>query len=78
VQPRFYHDDPAEMLASFEVVRAAGCRYLVAGRLENEQFLTLADVELPTAYRTLFEAIPEEEFRIDVSSTSIRSNEGRR
>ena len=71
-QPRFYHNDPAEMRASFEAVRAAGCRFLVAGRLRDDQFITLRDVELPEGYRELFEQIPEEGFRVDVSSTAIR------
>jgi nicotinic acid mononucleotide adenylyltransferase len=75
-QPRFYHDDPTEMQASFEAVRTAGCRYLVAGRSAADGFLTLAKVELPAEYEDLFEAIPENEFRIDISSTAIRNNRG--
>jgi nicotinic acid mononucleotide adenylyltransferase len=78
VEPRFYHSDPAEMRTSFESVRQAGCRFLVAGRLVADHFLTLADVDLPDEYRPMFEQIPENDFRIDISSTTIRrSNENK-
>jgi hypothetical protein len=72
VQPRFYADDPAEMRASFETIRQAGCRFLVAGRRVGDRFLTLADVDLPEEYRHLFGQIPEDDFRADISSTTIR------
>lgn len=71
-QPRFYGDDPAEMCASFETIRQAGCRFLVAGRRVGERFLTLPDVDLPAEYRPLFEQIPADDFRMDISSTAIR------
>ncbi len=70
--PRFYNDDPAQLRAAFEEVRRAGCRFLVAGRLHRGRFLTLADVSLPPGYRELFAALPEELFRVDVSSTELR------
>lgn len=75
VDTRFYSDDPAQMLAAFEEIRRAGCQFLVAGRLQDDRFLTLADVPLPAGYRELFTALPEERFRVDVSSTEIRQGE---
>ncbi len=71
-QPRFYHNSLAKMRNSFEDVRAAGCRFLVAGRFADDHFITLKNVDIPEGYRGLFEQIPEEEFRVDVSSTAIR------
>ncbi|MEW5961570.1 MAG: hypothetical protein AB1801_27955 [Chloroflexota bacterium] len=76
IEPRFYNDNPAEMLASFEAVRAAGCRFLVGGRLMGDRFLTLAEVDLPAGYRFIFEDIPEKDFRIDLSSTTLRNEQG--
>lgn len=76
-QLRFYNNDPAEMRASFETLRTAGCRFLVAGRLSGHRFLTLRDVDLPAGYRELFEEIPEERFRLDLSSTAIRERQRR-
>jgi nicotinic acid mononucleotide adenylyltransferase len=75
IQPRFYHNDAQEMLGSFREIRTAGCRFLVPGRLENEQFFTLQDIQLPFGYQELFEEIPEVDFRVDISSTALRQNE---
>ncbi len=72
LQLRFYNDDPAQRRAAFETIREAGCRFLVAGRLVEGQFLSLADLAIPPGYEDLFEAIPETAFRVDVSSTEIR------
>jgi hypothetical protein len=77
VQPRFYHNNPTGMLASFEAVRAAGCRFLAAGRVRDNRFITLADIDLPPGCVSLFTQIPEKEFRVDISSTAIRLGEAR-
>lgn len=72
LDPRFYGHDQAEMWAALETIKAAGCHFLVAGRVEDDHFSTLNDVNLPAAYQGLFEQIPEELFRLDISSTAIR------
>ena len=72
IQTRFYNNDSAEMLAALDEIRVAGCRFLVAGRLQDDRFLTLGDLSLPNGYRELFEEIPEVDFRVDVSSTTLR------
>lgn len=72
IQPRFYHNSSEEMLAAFQSIRAAGCRFLVAARLHGDNFLTLTDLQLPAGFRGLFEEIPD--FRVDISSTEIRAN----
>lgn len=74
-EPRFYNDDPAEMWASFAAVQVAGCHFLVAGRLVDDRFRTLGDVDLPEPYRPLFEEIPPDNFRVDISSTAIRNEQ---
>lgn len=74
-EPRFYHDDSGEMWASFATVQATGCHFLVAGRLVEDRFLTLGDIDLPEPYRPLFEEIPPEKFRVDISSTAIRNDQ---
>lgn len=70
IDPRFYHNNLAEMQASLKALRTAGCRFLVAGRLRGHNFLRLQDLELPAGFRELFEEIPD--FRMDISSTAIR------
>jgi Cytidylyltransferase-like len=72
VQPRFYGDDPNAMRQALEELRAHGCRFLVAGRTDGVRFLELGQLAIPDGFADLFEGVPEEEFRIDVSSTSLR------
>ncbi|MCU0495107.1 MAG: hypothetical protein MUD01_26260 [Chloroflexaceae bacterium] len=70
--PRYYGGEGA-MLAALGQVRAAGCRFLVAGRVAEGRFLTLADIALPPAVADLFSPIPESHFRMDISSTELRA-----
>ncbi|MCB9077761.1 MAG: hypothetical protein H6631_09235 [Anaerolineaceae bacterium] len=76
IEPRFYHDDPAEMQAAFAAIRAAGCRFFVAGRLKDDRFLTWRDLALPDDLRDLFDGFTEQEFRLDLSSTELRQKQG--
>lgn len=71
VNPRYYGGQEG-MQAAFEQIRAAGCRFLVAGRREGQQFLTLHDIALPPALHDLFLELPESRFREDISSTELR------
>ncbi|HZW28118.1 MAG TPA: hypothetical protein VFF08_06665 [Trueperaceae bacterium] len=73
VDTRFYEGDPAAMRSALETVRARGCRFLVAGRESGGEYRTLAHVPVPEGFRDLFEALPEGQFRRDISSTEIRS-----
>ncbi len=72
VDPRYYGGDERSMLAALGEMRAAGCRFLVAGREHEGAFRTLADVAMPEQFEDLFEAIPESRFRVDVSSSVLR------
>ena len=72
VQPRYYDDSEAAMRAALEEMRDLGTRFLVAGRAADGSFHTLADAPPPAPYASMFEAIPEELFREDVSSTELR------
>lgn len=78
VDPRFYGGTRAGLATMVERLRQLGCRFLVAGRAtETGHFRTVADLpdlsDIPGA-RDLFEEIPENEFRLDLSSTDIRGN----
>lgn len=71
---RYYNNSEAQMLAALMEIEALGCRFLVAGRLDDQGvFRSLADVALPARFAPLFTAIPETLFRRDVSSTSLRT-----
>ncbi len=74
VQPKYYHGREADMLKALDEIRANGCCFLVAGRLEGGQFQTLADMPMPRSVRDLFEEISEHEFRRDLSSTELRQH----
>lgn len=74
IQPRYYGDSEAGMLAALAEIRAQGCRFLVAGREGDDGvFRTLTDLALPDGTADLFRAIPERQFRNDISSTEIRA-----
>ena len=72
VDPRYY-GDAAGRDAALEAIHASGCRFLVAGRVEDGIFRTLADIEIPDRFRDLFIDLPEHAFRIDLSSSEIRA-----
>ena len=72
VQPRYYGGE-AEMIAALSEIRSQGGRFLVAGRLDRKSFHTLRDLGLPASLRDLFEEFSEAEFRCDLSSTELRS-----
>jgi len=73
VQPRYYGDRTQDMLAALDEIARHGCRFLVAGRADDQgRFVTLASIALPARFAGLFEQIPEERFRRDVSSSGLR------
>lgn len=50
-----------------------GCRFVVFGRASDPQrFEQLDDVALPPALRAICDAVPQSEFRMDISSTQLR------
>lgn len=72
VEPRYYGGE-AGRDAALAHIRAQGCRFLVAGRLDEGVFRTLRDIPVPASARDLFLELPESAFRVDLSSTAIRA-----
>ncbi|MCL6540649.1 MAG: hypothetical protein K6T87_08690 [Roseiflexus sp.] len=72
IDPRYY-DGEAGRDAAFARIAAQRCTFLVAGRVRDGIFRTLADIDMPPALRPLFRELPERLFRIDLSSTAIRN-----
>ncbi len=72
LEPRFYAQVDG-LDEALDAMRAAGARFLVAGRRSADRFVTLADLDVPARHADLFEALPESAFRADVSSTEIRA-----
>ncbi len=73
VHQRYYGDSHGVMVAALSEMRVLGCKFLVAGRLQDGVFHTLDEVAIPDAFADMFEAIPESRFREDISSTQFRS-----
>jgi hypothetical protein len=74
VQMRFYGDSVEQMRQALAAVRAAGCRFLVAGRADAEgRFVGLEALAIPAEFADLFDGLSADEFRVDVSSTRLRS-----
>ena len=61
------------MAVALDELAGGRCRFWVAGRLHRGVYQTLGDMNLPQAYAALFAAIPEGEFRMDISSTELRA-----
>jgi hypothetical protein len=73
VIPRYYGGDERRMLEALDMIAQHGCRFLVAGRVDAAgRFLTLEDLVISQQFRALFTAIPEQVFRLDISSTALR------
>jgi len=74
VDPCFYAGDRDGLPGALARIRESGCRFLVAARLDSSsgRVLTLADCAVPRGFGRLFEAIPESDFRMDLSSTELR------
>ena len=73
VDARYYAEGEGGVQAALAEMAALRCRFLVAGRLHQGCYRTLAAVALPEPCRCMFEMIPEDAFRCDVSSTEIRA-----
>jgi hypothetical protein len=74
IAPRYYGDE-AKMLAALERIRGLGCRFLVGGRADVAgKFIGVDELGIPSPLRDLFDGIPENAFRFDLSSTYLRQS----
>jgi hypothetical protein len=72
IDPRYY-GGPESMMQALARIRDVGCRFLVGGRADAAgRFLGLEHLTLGEGFAGLFEAIPSDEFRVDLSSTELR------
>ena len=75
-EAKYYGNDPARLASAVGELASLGCSFLVFGRTVDGRFIGLHDIALPAALRALCTAVPEADFRDDVSSTELR-NTGR-
>jgi hypothetical protein len=71
---RFY-EGPHGVADALRAIGAQGCRFLVAGRMRDGVFHTLAELAVPPEFAGLFQPLPETLFRSDLSSTAIRAQQ---
>ena len=70
--PRYYGGRTSARDAAIARIAATSSRFLVFGRLVDDRFVTLPDLDLPAALVAICEGVSEAEFRQDVSSTALR------
>jgi hypothetical protein len=73
LHPRYYGRSAANLEQALDEIRSLDCRFLVAGRRgEDGIFRGVQDLNIATQNRDLFQRIPSELFRRDISSTELR------
>jgi hypothetical protein len=78
LQPRYYGGEEAHMLAALTEVREKGCDFLVAGRRDKQgKFHEANELAIPKPLQDLFQTLPGDRFRRDISSSEIRAQNGR-
>ncbi|MCZ6514675.1 MAG: hypothetical protein O6850_02305 [Acidobacteria bacterium] len=69
-----YYGNKKAMHSALKRIQELGCRFLVAARLHGKACRTLDDLAVPSEYSSLFSFIPEQKFRMDISSGQLRAN----
>ncbi|KAJ6813173.1 uncharacterized protein M6B38_389045 [Iris pallida] len=76
VNPKYYGGDRGNMLEILTGSKRSGCTFLVGGRTIDGVFKVLEDLDIPDDLKDMFLSIPEDKFRMDISSTEIRRSMG--
>ncbi len=71
--PHYYSGSTQKRDRSLEELRRRNCRFLVFPRVVKDEFLSLDQLNLPPGLTQLCQAVPASRFRVDISSTQIRS-----
>lgn len=77
VDPKYYRGDAGEMRTGLDRIRANGCSFLVSGREIAGRYVGFDQLNLAVA-PDLFAELPEDAFRLDISSTQIRARRSAR
>jgi nicotinamide mononucleotide (NMN) deamidase PncC len=70
--PRYYGNDTAACRSALDLIASRGCRFLVFGRNLGTGFMSLGDLDLPETLLALCREISADQFREDISSTTLR------
>ncbi len=72
---KYYGDSEVEKAAAISAFASRHHQFLVFGRVHNGNFQSLDQVMLSPELRALCISVPESEFRLDISSSEIRSGQ---
>ncbi len=70
---QYYTGEAGSFDAAIQQIADRGCRFLVFGREIEGDFRVLSDLVLPPALENLCDEVTDDEFREDVSSTTLRA-----
>ncbi|MCL7032739.1 hypothetical protein MKW94_030483 [Papaver nudicaule] len=76
VNVKYYGGSYDAMLKVLLGCKQTGCNFLVGGRNVGGVFKVLEDFDIPNELKDMFISIPEDKFRMNISSTEIRSKRG--
>lgn len=68
-----YYKNKETMIEYLQHITTQGGKFLIAARSQDGKLKTLKDLEIPKNLEPFFEEIPVESFRLDISSTLLRS-----
>ncbi len=75
VDSKYYSNYSGLRDIALQEIRSQKCRFLVFGRQMNGQFCTLREINVPAFFEPLCIEIPGDAFRIDISSTELRTTD---
>ena len=73
-EARFYNNESQLMDTALKELKRNKTRFLVYGRVQGQHFESLKDLTLPDSLFLLCEEVPENQFRLDLSSTQLRQD----
>lgn len=73
IDSTYYNGSEKEMYRALSEIQDHSCHFLVAGRISEGKFRQLSDLDIPLRLQGLMQEIPESRFRVDQSSSEIRS-----
>ena len=74
LHPRYYQNSEETLHAALSEIAALGCSFVVAGRQDaSGVFRDGKQLTVPPAFASLFQPIPAEAFRKDISSSELRA-----
>ncbi|XP_006291221.2 uncharacterized protein LOC17887434 [Capsella rubella] len=75
INPKYYEGSKTRMLKVLGDCKRTGCKFLVGGRNVDGVYKVGGDLDIPDEIKDMFISIPENTFRMDISSTEVRKKQ---